>query len=123
MISDFKVLEKKQLWARQGDDYYDHDDEDDYNEYNNGQCIVRQCNQFITGRRLAYHRALEIIQEEEYLDQADFEIIGRTHRQKRNAQGLLDLKLLILMQMGLDSITQRFKCDEGFHGFPTCTGK
>ena len=52
------------------DDYYS----DDY-DYDNGQCIIRQCNQIITGRRLSYARALEIIQEEEYLDEADFDII------------------------------------------------
>ena len=59
-------------------DYYDYDDED-YNQ--DGQCIVRQCNQQITGRRLTYDRALEIIQEEEYLDEADFDNIRRQKRQ------------------------------------------
>ena len=78
---------------RQDYDYdanYDHEDEDysiDYNNINEG-CIVNQCNQVITGRRLAYARALEIIQEEEYLDEADFDIIRKHHRQKRDGKKL-----------------------------------
>ena len=42
------------------------------------QC--RRCDQIISGRNLAYSRALEIIQEEEYLDEEDFDEI----RYKRN---------------------------------------
>ena len=42
------------------------------------QC--RRCDQIISGRNLAYSRALEIIQEEEYLDEEEFDQI----RYKRN---------------------------------------
>ena len=31
-------------------------------------CLVRSCNQLVTGRRLRYGRALAIINNEEYLD-------------------------------------------------------
>ena len=34
----------------------------------NGQCIIRSCNQIISGRSLRYGRALAIILGEEYLD-------------------------------------------------------
>ena len=37
------------------------------------QC--RTCDQQITGRNLEYNRALEIIQNEEYLDDSDFDEI------------------------------------------------
>ena len=42
------------------------------------QC--RRCDQLISGRNLAYSRALEIIQDEEYLDEEEFDEI----RYKRN---------------------------------------
>ena len=45
------------------------------------QCFVRQCDQLITGRNLLYARALEIIQNEEYLSAADLDIIRRVKRQ------------------------------------------
>ena len=31
-------------------------------------CLVRSCNQLVTGRRLRYGRALAIVNNEEYLD-------------------------------------------------------
>lgn len=41
-------------------------------------CFIQQCNQVITGRNLAYGRALEIVQNEEiYLEVADLDIIKR----------------------------------------------
>ena len=42
--------------------------------------LCRRCDQIISGRNLAYSRALEIIQEEEYLDEEEFDEI----RYKRN---------------------------------------
>ena len=39
----------------------------------NGQC--RKCDQTITGRNFMYSRALDIIQNEEYLDSSDFDEI------------------------------------------------
>ena len=42
--------------------------------------LCRRCDQIISGRNLAYSRALEIIQEEEYLDEEEFDQI----RYKRN---------------------------------------
>ena len=50
------------------------------------QCFVRQCDQLITGRNLLYARALEIIQNEEYLSVADLDIIRRVKRQNRPNQ-------------------------------------
>ena len=41
------------------------------------ECFVRRCDQTITGRDLRYNRALEIIQDEEYLSAADFDEIKR----------------------------------------------
>merc|ERR1712223_595308 len=40
----------------------------------NPACYVQTCEQFITGRNLRYQEALRIIQDEAYLDAADFEM-------------------------------------------------
>merc|ERR1712106_7261 len=40
-------------------------------------CFVQTCDQVITGRQFQYDRSLEIIQDEEYLDDADFNDIKR----------------------------------------------
>ncbi len=42
-----------------------------------GQCLIRTCDRTITGRRLRYARALQIIQTEEYLTQDDLDEIRR----------------------------------------------
>ncbi|TRY70696.1 hypothetical protein TCAL_16353 [Tigriopus californicus] len=42
-------------------------------------CLERVCDQIITGRDLTYERALEILQDEEYLDATDFDVVRR-HR-------------------------------------------
>ena len=47
------------------------------------QC--RKCDQTITGRNFMYSRALDIIQNEEYLDQSDFDEI----RYKRKLRSVL----------------------------------
>ena len=44
-----------------------------HSQYVSGQCLRRNCDQFITGRDLEYNRAFEIIQSEEYLTEADRE--------------------------------------------------
>ena len=41
------------------------------------ECFTRICDQTISGRQLVYSRALEIIQDEEYLDDVDFDEIKR----------------------------------------------
>ena len=47
------------------------------------QC--RRCDQIISGRNLPYSRALEIIQEEDYLDQEEFdEIRYKRHLKVKN---------------------------------------
>ena len=51
----------------------------------NPECYSRTCDQFITGRDLPYARALEIVQQEEYLEEADFNII----RRKRDIENVL----------------------------------
>ena len=43
-----------------------------------GQCRRRSCDQQVTGRRLRYSRAVEIINDEEYLDEVDLDIIRRS---------------------------------------------
>ena len=58
---------------------------------NNGNgiasCYVRSCDQLISGRFLTYERALEIIQNEEYLTEADLSVIRRLKkRKKRNEE-------------------------------------
>lgn len=41
----------------------------------NGQSVCRRCDQTISGRNLPYARALEIIQNEEYLSEAELGVI------------------------------------------------
>ena len=41
------------------------------------ECFTRICDQTISGRQLVYDRALEIIQDEEYLNDVDFDEIKR----------------------------------------------
>ncbi len=43
----------------------------------NNNCYVQTCDQTITGRQLAYNRALDIVQNEEYLEAADTDLIRR----------------------------------------------
>ncbi len=40
-------------------------------------CLLRTCDQTITGRDLTYERALEIVQNEEYLLEVDADLIRR----------------------------------------------
>merc|ERR1712156_1047550 len=40
-------------------------------------CLLRTCDQYITGRDLTYERALEIVQNEEYLVAVDADLIRR----------------------------------------------
>jgi len=40
-------------------------------------CFVRTCDQIITGRQFGYDRSLEIVQEEQYLEDVDFDQIRR----------------------------------------------
>lgn len=40
-------------------------------------CLLRTCDQYITGRDLTYQRALEIVQNEEYLVAVDADLIRR----------------------------------------------
>ena len=53
-------------------------------------CVRRECNQQITGRNLEYDRTLQIIQEEEYLEEFDFDIIRRVKRQIESLEPFLD---------------------------------
>ena len=51
----------------------------------NPSCYVQTCNQFIMGRNLRYKEALQIIQDEEYLDAVQFDmILNRKKRKKRD---------------------------------------
>ncbi len=51
----------------------------------NNDCYVQTCDQTITGRQLAYNRALDIVQNEEYLEVADTDIIRRQFTVKERA--------------------------------------
>jgi hypothetical protein len=53
------------------------------------QC--RKCDQTITGRNFMYSRALDIIQNEEYLDQSDFDEI-RLKRIRRQTDMVINGK-------------------------------
>ena len=57
-------------------------DEFEERQTDNANCYVQTCDQSITGRMLSYNRALEIVQDEEYLTAADLDII----RRQSNAQ-------------------------------------
>ena len=48
------------------------------------QCLIRTCTQIVSGRNLAYGRALQIVQSEEYLEAADLDAIRRIRRYKRS---------------------------------------
>ena len=59
-------------------DFGDFSDQDDEPiDATNKACYVQTCDQTITGRNLLYERALEIIQNEEYLEAADLDIIRK----------------------------------------------
>ena len=47
----------------------------------NRQCYLRKCDQIISGRNLLYARALEIVQNEDYLSEAELDLIRRFKRQ------------------------------------------
>ncbi len=51
--------------------------EDSLQDRQDSNCYVQTCDQTITGRQLAYQRALDIVQGEEYLEAADTDIIRR----------------------------------------------
>ena len=54
-------------------------------------CARQSCNQIISGRNLRYNRALQIVQNEEYLDVADLSILRRSKRQNNDYAGYLDI--------------------------------
>ena len=54
------------------------------------QC--RKCDQTITGRNFMYSRALDIIQDEEYLDQSDFDEIRLKRRLRRQTDMVINGK-------------------------------
>ena len=64
------------------------------------QC--RKCDQTITGRNFMYSRALDIIQNEEYLDLSDFDDI----RYKRKLKSLLSVSLTVSRLIHLLIYTQ-----------------
>ena len=52
----------------------------------NANCYVQTCDQQITGRMLSYRRSLDIIQNEEYLQVADLDIIRRKFTVKEKSE-------------------------------------
>ena len=54
----------------------------------NAECYIRQCDQIITGRNLLYSRALEIVQNEEYLSEADLDLIRRRYKRQANTSDI-----------------------------------
>ena len=55
--------------------------------------FCQTCDQVITGRNFNYAEALQIIQDEEYLEDADFDEI-RLHRYKRHTKSFMNHKVL-----------------------------
>jgi len=47
------------------------------------QCHIRACDQLVVGRDLSYARALEIVQNEQYLEAADLDLVRIKRRWKR----------------------------------------
>merc|ERR1712226_824934 len=54
----------------------------------NQECYIRQCDQIITGRNLLYSRALEIVQNEDYLSEADLDLIRRRYKRQANTSDI-----------------------------------
>ena len=52
-----------------------------------GSCWRRTCDQQVVGRQLTYSRALEIVQNEEYLSDLDLDIIRRRRTKRQNGNG------------------------------------
>ena len=55
--------------------------------------VCQTCDQVITGRNYNYAEALQIIQDEEYLEDADFDEI-RQYRYKRHTKSFMNHKVL-----------------------------
>ena len=53
-------------------------------------CFTRSCDQIITGRNLMYGRALQIVQNEEYLNEADLNVIRRRKRRVKRQKAIVD---------------------------------
>ena len=58
--------------------------------------VCQICDQTITGRNFRYSAALDIIQEEIYLEEADFDDIRR-HRYKRHRNKLKNHTLQVIL--------------------------
>ena len=69
------------------------------------QC--RRCDQIISGRNLAYSRALEIIQEEDYLDEEEFDEIRYKRHLKVKNPYKFERKYVKLLASGKRSRTKR----------------
>ena len=63
------------------------------------QCLIRTCTQIVSGRNLAYGRALQIIQSEEYLEAADLDAIRRIRRYKRSTIEDDDTRSIVINDM------------------------
>ena len=88
-------------------------------------CHLRSCSQEISGRNLPYARALEIVQQEEYLDVADLEIIRRKifryvrHRYRRQTgPGCTALCVTNVLPIG----TTCASCTNNCLKYPGCCG-
>ena len=81
----------------------------------NQQCYIRTCDQIITGRNLLYARALEIVQDEEYLSEAELNLIRRYKRQTITTNALStptnfgNLSLVQLLDQLVSSIPEALK--------------
>ena len=77
--------------------------------------VCQRCDQTITGRNFNYAAALEIIQDEEYLEEADFDDIRRYRFRRNTNSHLNNTKLGVILKSFYD------KCNKKFRVLRQCT--
>ena len=66
------------------------------------QCLKRTCTQIVSGRNLGYGRALQIIQDEEYLQATDLDVIRRWRYKRSSGLELQEVDRTIMINDMLD---------------------
>ena len=61
-------------------------------ENENPSCYVQTCEQLIMGRNLRYQEALRIIQNEEYLEAADFDMVLNRKKKRRKKRDFASIQ-------------------------------
>ena len=70
-------------------------------------CHVRKCDQQVTGRGLSYQRSLEVVQNEEYLTEADLDVLRRRKRREIGQGRDFKIKLDVRTNEGCISFKKR----------------